>query len=82
MNHLVKSIGNDQDYPVFFGNERSYEQPNLSHLLLTGTISIVLFFTYLTPLPQIMLLIIGEFSKGTTSENFFKILASTFSMWG
>ena len=29
-----------------------------------------------------MLLIIGEFSKGNQLETFYKILASTFSMWG
>ena len=78
----VQSFGNDQNYPELFGNERSYEQMNLMHLLLTGGMSLGLFFIYLTPMPQFLLFLVGEFSMGTTQEKFFKIFSSTFSMWG
>ena len=77
-----QSFGSDQKYPEIFGNERSYLQLDIYHLFITGGIASVLFLMYLTPIPQFLLFLVGEFSVGTNIERFFKVLATTFSLWG
>ena len=51
---LVQGFANDlrnMNYPTIFGNEQSYVPVDLRNWLLSGFVSGVLFFLYLTPFP-------------------------------